>query len=127
MENYVDKATYNADVEFWHARITFVVQRSLCEGQFEAFQDFHAGVEDLCHALIGAIKRIRDQMAVFFPPPPLRMKRMNWIQFASWSEYGHGDGVEEECSTWGYYGSQCVKICPDCKAATVINPNEKAA
>ncbi|KAF5204509.1 hypothetical protein FRX31_005905 [Thalictrum thalictroides] len=79
MENYVDEATYNADVEFWRARITSAVQR---------------------------------------------MKRMNWIQFASWSEYGHGDGVEEECSTWGYYGSQCVKNCPDCKAASIFNPSD---
>ncbi|KAF5195705.1 hypothetical protein FRX31_014709 [Thalictrum thalictroides] len=122
MENQPDIAAYDNDVAKWQEQISSAVKRSLCEGHYEAFYDFHHGIEDLSHGLACAIPRIRSQMAVFFPPPPLKVSKVNWVQFSYWSRYGNGDGVEEECSTWGEYGWQCIKQCPECRAASINHP-----
>ncbi|KAF5192465.1 hypothetical protein FRX31_017948 [Thalictrum thalictroides] len=71
--NPKDEAAYKLAVETWCEQIFSFVKRSQCDGHFESFFDFHENLEELCHAMIGAIDDIKAKIFACFPPLPLKV------------------------------------------------------
>ncbi|KAF5204233.1 hypothetical protein FRX31_006180 [Thalictrum thalictroides] len=118
-------ANNGGEEAFWQKQISSAIERSLCQGHFEAFFDFHENIEEFSFCMVDVIDEVKKQIAVFFPPLPLKVGIVNWVQFQSWVKYGLGDGVEDLCDTWGEYGKMAIKQCSECREASIFNPPEE--
>ncbi|KAF5193114.1 hypothetical protein FRX31_017299 [Thalictrum thalictroides] len=99
------------------------VRRSMCKVHFDAFIDFHKNIHEFGEKMNSESLPKHAHLLAFFPIPPSKVGKHNWLHFRSWLQYGIGQKVWDICLPWVTYGLSTIRRCGDCRQASVYVRN----
>ncbi|KAF5203972.1 hypothetical protein FRX31_006442 [Thalictrum thalictroides] len=107
-------------------RVNDSVRRSMCELHFNAFTSFHNTIAEFGDKMNSESLLKHAYLLAFFPIPPSKVGKHNWIHFRSWLQYGIGEKVRDICLPWVTYGISTIRTCAACRQASVYvrNPHD---
>ncbi|KAF5208217.1 hypothetical protein FRX31_002196 [Thalictrum thalictroides] len=105
------------------ARVQDSIQRSMCEVHFNGFTCFHNTIAEFGEMINSDFVTVHAHLLSFFPIPPSKVGKNNWIHFGSWLQYGIGNKIKGICLPWIEYGLSTIRSCPHCKQASVYVHN----
>ncbi|KAF5176950.1 hypothetical protein FRX31_033463 [Thalictrum thalictroides] len=105
-------------------RVQDSIKRSMCEFHFNGFTSFHTTIAAFGEMINSDSLAVHSHLLFFFPIPPSKVGKKNWIHFGSWLQYGIGNKIKGICLPWIAYGLSTIRSCPHCKQASVYVHND---
>ncbi|KAF5183955.1 hypothetical protein FRX31_026458 [Thalictrum thalictroides] len=105
-------------------RVQDSIKRSMCEVHFNGFTSFHNTIAEFGEIINSDSLTTHAHLLSFFPIPPSKVGKKNWIHFGSWLQYGIGNKIKGICLPWIEYGLSTIRSCPHCKQASVYVRND---
>ncbi|KAF5196584.1 hypothetical protein FRX31_013830 [Thalictrum thalictroides] len=96
----------------------------MCEVHFNGFTSFHNTIAEFGEIIISDLLPTHAHLLSFFPIPPSKVGKKNWIHFRSGLQYGIGNKIKAICLAWIEYGLSIIRSCPHCKQASVYVHND---